>query len=77
LPRSYEYGLDYYFQRALPEWTPENTQARLLVSSKQGLQEFARFAQLENITRNHLFTPVTPDGRIFVVDLALAKPSGK
>jgi 4-amino-4-deoxy-L-arabinose transferase-like glycosyltransferase len=77
LPRAYEYGLDYYFQRALPEWTPENTQARFLVSSKQGLEEFSRFAQLENITRNHLFTPVTPDGRIFVVDLALEKTSGK
>jgi 4-amino-4-deoxy-L-arabinose transferase-like glycosyltransferase len=77
LPRSYEYGLDYYFQRALPEWTPENTAATLIFSSKQGLEQFSRFPQLENISRSQLFTPVTPDGRIFVVGLAAEKPSGK
>ena len=27
LPRAYAYGLDYYFGRELPEWTPENTRA--------------------------------------------------
>jgi hypothetical protein len=30
LPRAYEYGLNYYFGRELPEWTPENTNASIL-----------------------------------------------
>ena len=77
LPRSYEYGLDYYFQRGLPEWTPDNGDTRLIFSSKQGLDQFTRFPAFSNMTRNHLFRPLTPDGRIFLVDLALEKQSGK
>jgi 4-amino-4-deoxy-L-arabinose transferase-like glycosyltransferase len=72
LPRSYQYGLDYYFQRALPEWTAENTEARFVFSSKQGLEQFSRLPEPMPLSR-----PVTPDGRIFIVDLASAKPSGK
>jgi 4-amino-4-deoxy-L-arabinose transferase-like glycosyltransferase len=33
LPRTYEYGLNYYFGKALPEWTPENTKAVVLFFS--------------------------------------------
>jgi 4-amino-4-deoxy-L-arabinose transferase-like glycosyltransferase len=33
LPRAYEYGLNYYFGRELPEWTPENTSASILFFS--------------------------------------------
>jgi 4-amino-4-deoxy-L-arabinose transferase-like glycosyltransferase len=30
LPRAYEYGLNYYFGKKLPEWTPKNTSALIL-----------------------------------------------
>jgi 4-amino-4-deoxy-L-arabinose transferase-like glycosyltransferase len=33
LPRAYEYGLNYYFGRELPQWTPENTSASILFFS--------------------------------------------
>ena len=73
LPRSAEYGLDYYFQKALPEWTPENAQAKLLFCSKQGLEQLSRFPQLDNVPR----TPVTPDERIYAVDLSGERSPGK
>jgi len=73
LPRSAEYGLDYYFQTALPEWTPENAQAKLLFCSKQGLEQLSRFPQLENVPRAR----VTPDERIYTVDLSGAPSTGK
>jgi len=31
LPRAYEYGLDYYFEKQLPELTSENTSASIIV----------------------------------------------
>jgi len=73
LPRSAEYGFDYYFQTALPEWTPENAQAKLLFCSKQGLEQLSRFPQLENVPRAR----VTPDERIYTVDLSGAPSTGK
>lgn len=77
LPRAYEYGLDYYFQRALPEWTPENTDVRFIFSGTQGLEELARLPRFNNITQNKEYTPLNPDNRIFLIDLANEKSSGK
>jgi hypothetical protein len=77
LPRAYAYGLDYYFQKELPEWTPENTSAVLVFSSKQGLPQLNQYPQLDNLTSNRLYTPVTPDLSIFMVDLRLREPPGK
>ena len=31
LPRAYGYGLNYYFGRNLPEWTPENSKASIIL----------------------------------------------
>jgi 4-amino-4-deoxy-L-arabinose transferase-like glycosyltransferase len=77
LPRSYEYGLDYYFQTALPEWTPEKTEVRFIFSGTKGLEELARYPRFNNITQNKLYSPLNPDNRIFFVDLANEKSSGK
>ena len=77
LPRSYEYGLDYYFQKALPEWTPEKTEVRFIFSGEQGLEQLARFPQFDNITQNKLYMPLEFGQSIFLVDLALEKSPGK
>jgi 4-amino-4-deoxy-L-arabinose transferase-like glycosyltransferase len=77
LSRSYEYGLDYYFQKALPEWTPQNTEVRFIFSGAQGLEELARYPQLNNITQNKKYMPLNPDNRIFFIDMANEKSSGK
>ena len=34
LPRAYQYGMDYYFAKDLPEWTPGNTTASILLFSE-------------------------------------------
>jgi 4-amino-4-deoxy-L-arabinose transferase-like glycosyltransferase len=77
LPRSYEYGLDYYFQKALPEWMPQKTEVRFIFSGKQGLEQLARSPQFDNIMRNKLYTPLDPAERVSLVDLSLQKSPGK
>ena len=77
LPRSYEYGLDYYFKKALPEWTPEKTEVRFVFSGPKGLEELAHYPRFNRITQNKLYMSLNPDNRIFFVDLANEKSSGK
>jgi len=76
LPRDFEYGLDYYFQTALSEWTPEKKEVRLIFSGKQGLEQLALLPQFEYTARNKMFMPLDPGGRVFLVDLALEKSPG-
>jgi hypothetical protein len=33
VPRTWKYGLDYYFQRGLKEWTPGSTQPEWIVTT--------------------------------------------
>jgi 4-amino-4-deoxy-L-arabinose transferase-like glycosyltransferase len=73
LPRAYEFGLNYYFGRDLPEWTPENTRATYLFFSKDSLTQLNQFPQLFN-ARTSTFYPATPDGKIY---LRLGQGSGK
>lgn len=77
LPRSYEFGLDYYFQTALPEWTADKMEVRFIFSGTKGLEELARYPRFDAITQNKLYIPLNPDNRIFLVDLANEKLSGK
>jgi 4-amino-4-deoxy-L-arabinose transferase-like glycosyltransferase len=37
LPRAYEYGLNYYFNAPLSEWTAENKKAKVLFTSRDAL----------------------------------------
>lgn len=37
LPRSWQYGLDFYVRRDLPEWSPDNLRAALVLTTRKGL----------------------------------------
>jgi hypothetical protein len=65
LPRAYAYGLNYYFGRDLPEWTPENTRATYLFFTKDSLAQRNPFPQLLN-ARAGALSPATPDGKIYL-----------
>jgi 4-amino-4-deoxy-L-arabinose transferase-like glycosyltransferase len=62
LPRAYGYGLNYYFNSTLPEWTPENTNAKFLFCGRDALYS----PQLESLRGKARF-PATGDGKIFLV----------
>jgi hypothetical protein len=73
LPRSYEYGLDYYLQEALPQWTPEKTEARFIFSGKPGLEQLLAFPELNDVSKNKSYIPLDPGNRVFLIDLGLKK----
>ncbi len=39
LPRSWDYGLAFYFRRQLPEWSPHDPDAALVLTTPAGLRE--------------------------------------
>jgi len=49
--RSWEYGLDFYLDRALPEWTPAMPAPSWVWTSEQGATQIARLAKTSVITR--------------------------
>jgi 4-amino-4-deoxy-L-arabinose transferase-like glycosyltransferase len=59
LPRAYLYGLDYYFNTNLTEYTPENVRAKIVFCSRESLG-----SQLLNSSDKG---PATGDGKIFFV----------
>jgi 4-amino-4-deoxy-L-arabinose transferase-like glycosyltransferase len=65
LPRAYAYGLDYYFGKDLPEWTPENTRAAYIYFSKSSLTQLNQFPQLFDGRTSASF-PATSDGKIYL-----------
>jgi 4-amino-4-deoxy-L-arabinose transferase-like glycosyltransferase len=42
LPRAWQYGAEFYLERALPEWTPSLPSPVWTITSEQGLLELAR-----------------------------------
>jgi 4-amino-4-deoxy-L-arabinose transferase-like glycosyltransferase len=39
LPRDWQYGLDFYLGRDMPEWSPNNFRAALVLTTRKGLAE--------------------------------------
>jgi hypothetical protein len=67
LPRAYEYGLDYYFGRDLPQWTPETSRALFLFYDARSRAELERFPEFAGkLAGTVTFVPATPDGKIYV-----------
>jgi len=67
LARSWDYGLAFYFRRELPEWSPADPDAVLLLTTPQGLEKVKqqhRFGgTLEETYRGILLVPVLPAAR--------------
>jgi 4-amino-4-deoxy-L-arabinose transferase-like glycosyltransferase len=64
LNRSWNYGLAFYFQRELPEWSPEDPEPALVLTTRKGLQEIenaGRFqGELNEAEKGILYVPVGP-----------------
>lgn len=64
LNRSWNYGLAFYFHRELPEWSPTDPEAALVLTTRKGLEEIekaGRFqGELNETEKGILYVPVGP-----------------
>jgi 4-amino-4-deoxy-L-arabinose transferase-like glycosyltransferase len=67
LRRAWSYGLAFYFQREIPEWSPQDPDAALVLTSREGfekIQKVGRFqGTLEAPQQGILYVPVAPAPR--------------
>jgi 4-amino-4-deoxy-L-arabinose transferase-like glycosyltransferase len=63
LNRSWNYGLAFYLGRELPEWSPKDPQAALVLTNPKGLQEIRKLGrlggELDESYQGILYVPVT------------------
>jgi 4-amino-4-deoxy-L-arabinose transferase-like glycosyltransferase len=62
LKRTWNYGLAFYLHRELPEWSPEDPNAALVLTNREGLEKIekaGRFhGELEQSNRGIFFVPI-------------------
>ena len=67
LPRSWDYGLAFYLGRELPEWSPNNPEAALVLTTPAGLEEMKKLGrfrgEIEEEYEGILFVPAFPAPR--------------
>jgi 4-amino-4-deoxy-L-arabinose transferase-like glycosyltransferase len=67
LSRSWIWGLDFYLERELPQWSPEDPEAALVLTNPKGLEELRRLGRfrgtLEEDYKGILYVPVLPAPR--------------
>jgi hypothetical protein len=75
LPRSWDYGLAFYFGRELPEWSPADPEPALVLTNPQGFTEIVKLGRFHhgadeeerngdgNAPRGILYVPVMPAPR--------------
>ena len=67
LPRSWDYGLAFYLGRELPEWSPANPDAALVLTTPRGLEEMQKLGRfrgtLDEEYEGILFVPAFPSPR--------------
>jgi len=64
LPRSWNYGLAFYFARELPEWSPADPNPALVLTTPSGLGEIRQaqrfYGNLEETYQGILYVPIGP-----------------
>jgi heme/copper-type cytochrome/quinol oxidase subunit 4 len=64
LNRSWNYGLAFYFRRELPEWSPGDPEAALVLTTRKGLAEIVKAGRfqgdLNETEEGILYVPIGP-----------------
>jgi hypothetical protein len=67
LPRSWNYGLAFYLERGLPEWSPTDPDAALVLTTPAGLNKMRRLGRfrgsLEETPMGIVYVPIPPTPR--------------
>jgi 4-amino-4-deoxy-L-arabinose transferase-like glycosyltransferase len=72
LPRPWTYGLAFYMRRELPQWSPNDPNAALVLTTPRGMRDIERLGRLEGeldeTNRGVLYVPIAPAPRHFSGD---------
>jgi 4-amino-4-deoxy-L-arabinose transferase-like glycosyltransferase len=68
LPRSWDYGLAFYFRRQLPEWSPHDPDAAFLLTTPAGLREIIRLDRFRGSSHENY------EGILYVPVMRVASP---
>jgi len=64
LPRAWDYGLAFYFGRELPEWSPDDPNPALVLTTPRSMAEIRKarrfFGDLEENYQGILYVPIQP-----------------
>jgi 4-amino-4-deoxy-L-arabinose transferase-like glycosyltransferase len=64
LNRSWNYGLAFYLRRELPEWSPQEPDAALVLTNRKGLDEMVKAGrvqgELNETEQGILYVPISP-----------------
>jgi len=67
LRRSWNYGLAFYFRRELPEWSPQDPDAALVLTSHEGLEKIVKAGRFRSVEEPPVqginYVPVAPAPR--------------
>jgi 4-amino-4-deoxy-L-arabinose transferase-like glycosyltransferase len=67
VPRSWNFGLSFYLHREIREWTPEDPEAALVLTSRSGESEMEKLGRfrgpIEDTTSGNFLVPVLPSPR--------------
>jgi 4-amino-4-deoxy-L-arabinose transferase-like glycosyltransferase len=67
VPRSWNFGLSFYLRREIREWTPEDPEAALVLTSRSGaaqMEKLGRFrGPIEDTSSGNFLVPVLPSPR--------------
>jgi 4-amino-4-deoxy-L-arabinose transferase-like glycosyltransferase len=67
LRRSWNYGLAFYFRRELPEWSPQDPDAALVLTSREGLEKIVKAGRFRGVeeppAQGINYVPVAPAPR--------------
>jgi len=67
LGRSWNYGLAYYFHREIPEWSPQDPDAALVLTSDEGFEKIVRAGRFRNAEeppqQGIIYVPIQPAPR--------------
>jgi 4-amino-4-deoxy-L-arabinose transferase-like glycosyltransferase len=67
LRRTWNYGLAFYFHRELPEWSPQDPDAALVLTSHEGLEKIVKAGRFRSVeeppAHGIIYVPVAPAPR--------------
>ena len=67
LRRAWSYGLAFYFQREISEWSPQDPDAALVLTSREGLEKIVKAGRFRSAeeppARGIIYVPVAPAPR--------------
>ncbi len=67
LRRTWNYGLAFYFHREIPEWSPQDPDAALVLTSREGLEKIVKAERFRSVeqpsAQGIIYVPVAPAPR--------------